>query len=397
MNPFRTRNPLRLIRSTFIYCLVLTLVAGLVSSAAARPDPMLVYFGTYTGANSKGIYVSHFDSKAGTLSEPELAAETPQPSFLASPAHGRFLYAVNETTEFEGNAAGSVSAFSIERPSGKLTLLNRQSSLGAAPCHLTVDGTGENVLVANYGGGNLTVFPVQADGRLRASSCLIQHQGSSVNSERQTAPHAHGIYLEPSNRFAFATDLGLDKLMVYRFEPGTGTLTPHTPHFAAVAPGSGPRHFALHPGGRFAYVINEMLCTVTVFKTDLKRGRLENLQTLSTLPPGEPVRPGYSTAELFAHPSGKFLYGSNRGHDTIVVYQIDAKTGTLSLVEHASTQGKTPRSFGISPDGRWLFAANQNSNSVVLFEVNRKTGHLSPTGRSVKVGSPVSVLFVSGS
>jgi 6-phosphogluconolactonase len=238
-------------------------------------------------------------------------------------------------------------------------------------------------------------LPVQKDGSLKPASSFVQHTGSSANKGRQEAPHAHGIYLDAANRFAFVPDLGLDKVLVYRFDAGQGTLTANDPPSAPVAPGSGPRHFAFHPKGRFAYVINEMVCTVTAFTCDSKRGALTEFQTLSTLPSGESVKPGYSTAELFTHPSGKFLYGSNRGHDTIVVYDIDQKSGKLTMVEHVSTQGKIPRSFGIDPAGRWLLAANQNSDSVVVFGIDAKTGRLTPTGQTIEVGAPVSVTFVT--
>ena len=359
-------------------------------NAAPKSDGTLVYFGTYTGKKSKGIYVSRFDAASGKLTAPELAAEIASPSFLAAHPKANFLYAVNEVSDFEGKKAGAVSAFAIDAATGRLSLLNQQSSVGPGPCHLIADKAGKNMLIANYGGGSVAVFPVQKDGALKPASSFLQHSGSSVDKGRQEAPHAHGIYLDAANRYAFVPDLGQDKVIVYRFEAGQGTLVVNDPPSVSVAPGSGPRHFAFHPNGRFAYVINEMVCTVTAFACDPKRGALTEIQTLSTLPVGESVRPGFSTAELFAHPSGKFLYGSNRGHDTIVVYAINGKTGKLTLVEHTSTQGKIPRSFGIDPTGKWLLAANQNSDSVVVFGIDAKTGRLTPTGRTVEVGAPVS-------
>lgn len=364
----------------------------LISPAIARE--YLVYFGTYTGAKSKGIYVARFDATSGNLSSAELAAETPSPSFLVVHPSSRYLYAVNEVSKYEGKPAGSVSSFSLDAKSGKLSPINAQSSGGGAPCHIIVDKSGRNVLVANYSGGSVAVLPVQKNGALQPASAFVQHTGSSVNKSRQEAPHAHGIYLDGRNRFAYVPDLGLDQYLIYGFDSGKGALTPATPPYASVTPGSGPRHFALHPGGRFAYGINEMVCTVTAFSCDPKTGALTILETVSTLPPAEAMKGSYSTAELFCHPSGRFLYGSNRGHDTIAVYAIDQKSGKLSYVENASTKGKTPRSFGIDPTGRWLLAANQSSDNVFVFAIDPNTGRLTATGQSIDVGSPVSVSFI---
>jgi 6-phosphogluconolactonase len=358
---------------------------------AAKP---LVYFGTYTGAKSKGIYVSRIDLATGKLSAPELAGAIVSPSFLAVHPNRRFLYAVNEVGEFSGKPGGAVSAFAIDAATGKLTLLNQQSSGGGGPCHLVVDKAGKNVLVANYGGGSVAVLPITDDGRLREATSFIQHTGSSLNPQRQKEPHAHSSHLDPANRFAFVADLGLDKVLIYRFDAEKGTLTPNDPSFAKVAAGAGPRHFTFHPQGRFAYVINEMSCTVTAFSYEAGRGELKELQTISTLPEGGPVSPNLSTAEVQAHPSGQFLYGSNRGHDSIVVFAIDEKTGKLTHVENQSTRGKTPRNFGIDPTGAYLLAANQGSDSVVVFHIDNKTGRLTPTGQVVEVGTPVCVRFV---
>jgi 6-phosphogluconolactonase len=382
--------PLRLALSFLVTLLLLPPGA----SAAASKDQLLVYFGTYTGKKSKGIYVSRFDAATGQLASPELAAESSSPSFLTVHPSHRFLYSVNELNAFDGKKAGAVSAFAIDAQTGRLSLLNQHASGGPGPCHLIVDKSGKNVLVANYSGGSVAVLPVTKDGSLREASSVIQHKGSSVNAQRQEGPHAHGIYLDAANRFAYAPDLGLDKVLIYRFTSGKGTLAPNDPPSVSVAPGAGPRHFALHPNGQFAYVITEMQCTVTAFACDGRRGGLKEIQTISSLPAGESVKPAYSTAELFMHPSGKFLYGSNRGHDTIVVFSIDPRTGRLAIVEHASTQGKIPRSFGIDPSGRWLLAANQNSDNVVVFRIDSSSGRLTPTGQPVEVGAPVAVAFV---
>ncbi len=372
----------------------LTSTAAEKKASSSAPGEFLVYIGTYTGAKSKGIYVSRLDVASGRLTTPELAAETRSPSFLAVHPDHHFLYAVNEVGQFQGKPAGSASAFAINPQSGQLTLLNQASTVGSGPCHVIVDKAGKNLLLANYGGGSVAVIPIQTDGRLGEASAFVQHSGSSVNPERQKAPHAHSIVLDAANRFAFVADLGLDKILVYRFDPAKGSLTANEPSFASVKPGSGPRHFAFTPDGRFAYVINEIECTLTAFRYDAQRGELKEVQTVSTLPEGLSVPPGYSTAEVEVHPSGKFLYGSNRGHDTIAVFAIARKKGTLTPVEHVSTRGKTPRHFAIDPTGKYLLAANQDSNTVVVFRIDPKTGRLSPTGQMLDVGAPVCVAFV---
>jgi 6-phosphogluconolactonase len=360
----------------------------------ARAGELLVFIGTYTGAKSKGIYVSRLDLSSGKLAEPELAAEIASPSFLAlSPDH-RFLYAVNEVGSFAGKKSGAVSAFSVNPQTGALRLLNQQPSGGGGPCHLTVDRSGKNVLVANYGGGNVSVFPLAKDGSLGEATAFMQHHGSSVNKQRQNAPHAHGIYVDARNRFAFVPDLGIDQVVIYRFDADKGSLTPNDPPFAALAPGAGPRHLSFHPNNQHAFVINELLCTITAFRYDADRGTLDEIQTISTLPEGQSVLPNFSTAEIEVHPSGKFLYGSNRGHDSIAVFAIDPDRGALRLVQHESTQGKTPRNFAIEPAGRYLLAANQNSDNIVVFRIDSATGRLTPAGQSIQVGAPVCVQFM---
>jgi len=258
-----------------------------------------------------------------------------------------------------------------------------------------VDRAGKNVLVANYGGGSIACLPIGPDGKLAEAASFIQHEGSSVNPGRQKGPHAHGIYTDAASQFVFVPDLGLDKVMIYKLSAAGGKLTPNDPPFAAVAPGSGPRHFGFTPNGRFGYVINEMLCTMTAFSYDAKRGALKEVQTVSTLPAGVAVEKGFSTAEVFAHPNGKFLYGSNRGHDTIAVFAIDPKTGKLTAIQHAPSVVKVPRGFGIDPTGRYLIAGGQNSDNAAVFRIDGSTGKLSPTGQIVTVGSPVCVVFLA--
>ncbi len=287
------------------------------------PGSWIVYFGTYTGEKSKGIYACRIDLASGKCSEPVLAAEANDPSLLAVHPSGRFLYAVNEVSDRDGKPTGEVSGFAIDRSTFKLSLLNKQPSGGAGPCYLACDKSGHCLLVANYGGGSVASFPLDGGGRLGAASSVIQHHGHGVNPARQEAPHVHSINVDPGNRFAVAADLGLDKVFVYRLDPATARLAANDPPSVSLVPGSGPRHFAFHPSGKFGYVINEMSCTVTAFDYDASAGRLTPIETISTLPQGEPLKSEYSTADVQVHPSGKFVYGSNRGHNSITLFAVD--------------------------------------------------------------------------
>jgi 6-phosphogluconolactonase len=382
----------------FTACLVvlsLTL-AGHAQAPAAATGDVLVYFGTYTSGKytSKGVYVSRLNTTTGTLTAPQLAAETSSPSFLAVHPTGNFLYSVNEVNTFDGKTSGAVSAFAVDRATGLLKALNQQPSVGAGPAHLIVDKEGRNVLVANYGGGSVAVLPIEKNGKLKSPTAFVQHTGSSVNPQRQKEPHAHSINVDPTNRFAFVADLGLDKILIYKFDPGKGLLTLNDPPSASVKPGSGPRHLAIQPNGRFAFVINEMSCTITAFSLDGAKGELREVHSVSTLPPGQAVPPGTSGAEVQVHPSGKFLYASNRGHDTIAVFGIDQYSGRLTYIQNVPTQGNTPRGFGIDPDGGYLLVGNQNSGSVVVFRIDAQSGKLTPTGSKIEISAPVSVKFV---
>ena len=363
------------------------------TETAATKSKYLLYIGTYTEKKSKGIYAYRFDPVTGQSNSLGLAAESVNPSFLAIEPSRRFLYAVNEISRYEGRSSGGVSAFAIDPGTGKLTLLNEVPSGGAGPCHIAVDKTGKYVLVANYGGGSLAVFPILKDGRLGEASAFVQHSGSSVNPQRQEGPHAHSVYVSPDNRFAICADLGLDEVLVYRFDAGKGTLAPNNPAFALVSSGAGPRHFAFHPSGKFGYVIDEMQSTVTVFSYDPASGALDVIQTVSTLP--QEFKGESTAAEVAVHPSGKFLYGSNRGNDSIALFAINARKGTLTSLGHAPTLGKTPRNFVIDPTGSYLFVANQDSDNIVQFRIDRSTGLLTPTGQVLEVPSPVCVTFVA--
>ena len=366
--------------------LLLTLLPG-----RAAAGEFLVFFGTYTDAKSKGIYVSRFDSATGKLGAPELAAETKSPSFLAVHPNGRFLYAVGEASTVGDKGQGAVTAFALE-PAGKLKPLNTQPSGGGGPCHLALAPTGRLLLTANYGSGSVAALAVRADGTLDAPACTVQHAGSSVNKDRQSGPHAHCASLSPDGRFGLVCDLGLDKVMVYRLGAKEPALTANDPAFGKLTPGSGPRHLAFSRDGKFVYVVNEMFSTVTAFRWDARRGAMSEVQSLSTLP--ENFAGKSYCAEIAVHPSGKFVYASNRGHDSIAVFATDTKTGKLSFVEAAPTQGKTPRHFALDPTGGWLLAENQSSDSVVVFRVDAKTGRLEATGGKVEVPSPVCAVFV---
>jgi 6-phosphogluconolactonase len=373
---------------------VLFAAVALGADRASGSD-YLAYTGTYTGKNSKGIYVFRFNSATGKLTPLGLAAETTSPSYLAVHPNHRFLYAVAEVDNFGGQKSGAVSAFSIDHSTGKLTFLNQVSSHGSGPCHVMVDPTGKTVLVANYNSGSVAALPVNPDGRLREASAAIQHHGTSVNPERQEGPHAHCINTSPDNRFVLAADLGLDEVLVYRFDPARGSLTPNDPPFGKAPLGAGPRHFVFSPNSRFVYVINEIQCTASTFSYDAARGALKLLATVSTVPKGYKVTKDDSTAEIRVHPSGKFVYGSNRGPDSIAVFSVDSTAGTLHPIEYVSTQGKTPRGFNIDPTGSYLIAGNQDSDSLVVFRIDQKTGRLTPTGQKLEAYAPVDVEFVA--
>ncbi|MEO7297727.1 MAG: lactonase family protein [Verrucomicrobiota bacterium] len=374
------------------YLFVMLMISGtLFDNALAQPKgETLVYFGTYTRGPSQGIYVSRFDLKTGKFSAPEVAAETKNPSFLAIHPNGQFLYSIAENA---GDSNGMVSAFAIEK-GGALKLLNQESVGGKGPAHLVVDKKGKALLVANYGGGSVAALPVLDNGKLGALTAFIQHAGSSVNPQRQKEPHAHSINVDAANRFAFVADLGLDKIMVYKFDAAKATLVANEPAFATVPAGGGPRHLAFHPNEKFAYVINEMTCTVTAFSYYANLGELKELQTISALPNGAQPEAGMSGAEIQVHPSGKFVYASIRGHDTIAIFAVEKKTGKLTHIGNEPTQGKVPRNFAIDPTGKFLLAANQNSDSVVIFQIDEQTGSLKATGQILQIPSPVCVKFV---
>jgi 6-phosphogluconolactonase len=376
--------------------LIITLLAASVLSLAILPTSsaevtslkkFMVYVGTYTNdKNSDGIYRMSLDIATGKLSEPKLAGKAVNPSFLAIHPSGKFLYAVGEIDNFEKKAkkpGGAVNAFAIDATTGDLTLLNQQSSEGAGPCHVVVDRAGKYAFAANYGGGNACALPIGADGKLGEATSVVQHKGKK-------RALAHSINLDAGNHFAVVADAGLDKVFIYRFEDGK--LTANVPPCAELKPHAGPRHFAFHPDGKHAYVINESALSITAFNYDAKKGTLEEIQNISTVPEG--WKKG-STAEVVVHPTGKFVYGSNRGHDSIAVFKFDPETGKLTHVENQGKGIKTPRNFAIDPTGAYCLVANQDSNSVIVFRVDRETGKLEPTNVKVEIGRPVCIRFLA--
>jgi 6-phosphogluconolactonase len=388
---------MKISRRVFGFSLLCVSAAFLFSSPASAQkgtSPYLVYVGTYTTKQtSKGIYAYRFDSTTGQLTSIGLAAESTDPSFVAVHPNGKYLYAVNEVGDFNGMKSGAVSSFTIDRKSGTLKQLNQVSTHGAGPCFVSLDKTGRFVLVANYDGGSVATLAIQDDGSLSLVKGFVQHSGSGADKERQEGPHAHWIGVSPDNRFALVADLGLDDVMVYKFDEVHGGLTPNTPPYAEVKPGTGPRHLAFHPNGKFVYLLTEMGSSVTTFAYSTQKGSLSPLQTVPALPKEySGVR---EAAEIVVHPSGKFVYASNRGTaNSIAAYKVDANKGTLTPAGIFSTKGQIPRNFTIDPTGQFLLAANEDSGNIVVFKIDAATGALTPTGQVEEVPSPVCITFV---
>jgi len=364
-------------------------VAGGSTDKPAANRKYLVFVGTYTTkTESKGIYAYEFDADTGRLTPKGVAAETPDPSWVAVHHGGKYLYAANEAGK-----ASTVSAFAVDVKSGKLTLLNQMPSLGEDPCYLSLDKTGKYVLVANYSSGTIAVFPILADGRLGEHTAMVKDAGATgPNKKHQEGPHAHWIETSPDNRFVLVADLGLDEMLVYKLDATSGTLTPNEPAFARLKAGSGPRHAVFYPNGKFVFAVSELSSTATSFAYDVKKGTLKETGTASTLPPGFSGR--NDVAETAVHPNGKFLYVSNRGNDSIAILSIDPGNRTLAPAGGIPTGGKEPRHFAIDPSGKYLLAENQFSNNIVVFKIDPVTGGLTPTGQVVEVPSPVDIAFL---
>ena len=359
-----------------------------------KPAPMkkdfFAFAGTYTAkTQSKGIYAFRYDAKSGKLTPLGIAAETPDPSFVAIHPSGKFLYAVNE-----GGKASFVTSFALDAKTGKLTQLNQVSALGEDPCYIAFDKTGKYILVANYTSGTLAVFPILADGKIGDKTALNQDSGKlGPNKERQECPHAHWIETSADNRYALAADLGLDQILIFQFDAAKGTLGPHIPPSAPLKPASGPRHAIFSPNGKFLFVVSELTSTATSFSYDAKKGDLKQINSVSTLPPEFTGR--NDVAEVAVHPSGRFLYVSNRGMDSIAIFGIDPKKGTLTQIGGIPTGGKEPRHFTFDPSGNFLFVENQFSDTIVAFHFDANTGQLTPTGENVTVPSPVCLKFIA--
>lgn len=349
-----------------------------------------VYVGTYTGPErADGIPVFRMDGE-GTLTPVTTVTGVDSPSFLAVHPTEPLLLAVSEVADTGGQLGGSITSFRINESDGTLTQLSQQLTHGKASCHVSVHPSNRYALVANYSSGNLVVFPIQTDGTLKPASDIVQHEGQSSNSRRQNEPHAHSITPDAAGNFVLACDLGIDRILVYRLDTATGKLVPNTLPFAQVSSGAGPRHLAFHPNGAYVYVINEIDSTMSVFAYDAERGALQITQTVSTLPEGYSERT--SCAQVVVHPTGQWVYGSNRGHDSLAMYAIDQSTGRLTSIGWQSTNGRTPRNFNIDPSGTFLLAANQASDNLVTFRIDQATGKLNAVSEA-KTACPVCVVF----
>ena len=352
----------------------------------------LVAIGTYTRTTSDGIYVCRFDTHSGALEPLSVTSGAENPSFLALHPNQRFLYAASEIPEFDGQRQGGLYAYRIDTDTGRLVPINSVGSGGSGPCHLRVDATGRYLLAANYHGGSVCVAPINADGSLEPLSCFIQHEGSSVNPVRQEQAHAHSINPDAQNRFVYVPDLGQDRIVIYRLDLERGCLVQSDSAYADTEAGFGPRHLEFDPNGRYVYVINELGSTITAYDYDSGSGALTPFQTVGTLPSG--FSRSNTTADIHVHPTGRFVYGSNRGHDSIAIFSVDETTGRLEARGHESTQGWTPRNFAIDPSGEFLLAANQDSDSVVSFRIDGESGELTPTGEVTEIPMPVCIRFL---
>lgn len=399
MNSMSTKNASRrsFLKAAGLGALALSLPDALRAQATDNQQltkNLMLYIGTYTSGTSEGIYLYQLDMTSGALKPAIVTKNVKNPSFLTTDPNRRFLYAVNELMEFEGKTSGSISAFAINQQTGELILLNRRPTQGGAPCHVSVDKTGKYVFAANYMGGNVTVFPVQSNGSLGAATDMIQHKGPlGPNRQRQEAPHAHNIILDAANKYVFVSDLGMDKVMIYKFDPTRGKLTPNTVPYYQTKPGAGPRHLTFHQNGKYAFLINELNSTITSLAYDATKGSLKEVQTVSTLPKNFTGENG--CADIHVSPNGKFVYGSNRGHNSIVVHAIDANTGKLTYVEHVSVQGNWPRNFTIDPSGTFLLVANERTDNIFSFRIDATTGKLTSTGHSAQVSKPVCLKLVT--
>ena len=353
---------------------------------------MFVYVGTYTGpGQGEGIYVYRLDPSSGALTHVQTVTEVDNPSFLTLHPRLSLLYAVSESGRGDERTGGNIAAFAVDRTTGTLTALNSQGTGGTGACHLIVDATERYILVANYGSGHVTAMPLQDEGRLGAATDVVLHEGRGPSEERQRGPHAHFITQDPGGNYVLACDLGIDRVMVYRLDTAAGKFVPNDFPYAQVSSGAGPRHLAFHPSARYVYVINELDSTMSAFAYDADRGVLEIVQTVSTVP--DDFSGENTCAQIVMAPSGKFVYGSNRGHHSIAIFAVNEATGRLTLVGHESSQGETPRNFNLDPTGSLLLAANQDTDTIVAFRVDAATGRLQATGEVTDVPAPVCIVY----
>ena len=371
------------------YLLITLLSIGLFYSCAQNGSPTnkttecLVYVGTYTGGDSQGIYTYKLDKNTGELLYSATTKNVDNPSFLAIHPNGEYLYSVSSSK----TDPGSVYSFKRDKKTGLLNFINKQSSEGAGPCHVIVDNSGKWVLAANYGGGTVSILPIQKDGGLSPATDSKKHTGSSINPSRQNGPHPHSIWESPDNSFVFVPDLGIDKINIYKLDSEKGKLLANDPPYFKTAPGAGPRHFTFHPNGKSAFVINELNSTITSMDYDVSTGAFTEKHSISTLP--ENFKEENTCADIHTTPNGRFVYGSNRGHDSIAAFSVEKETGQLSMIETESTQGVQPRNFAIDPTGTILLAANQKTNNVVTYWINQASGELTPTGFQAEIPTPV--------
>jgi 6-phosphogluconolactonase len=358
-------------------------------------NKVLVFVGTYTQTGTvlperpEGIFVFRLNLLNGKMDPIQAVTGISNPSYLSLTPDHRFLYVVNEVEEFKGQAGGGISAFSVDPESGRLNFINSQPTLGAHPCYISIDPVNQYIWAANYSGGSATILPILKDGSLAAPAVVIQNVGHGTDPLRQEKPHVHSVVLDPENQFALAADLGLDKILVYRTKDIYQKTSKNPVFEAAARPGAGPRHMIFHPNQKFVYAVNELDATVSLFTFNKNTGALDEIQNLPTLP--EDFKGTNLCADVHITPDGKFLYASNRGHDCIAGFAIDALTGRLTLVGYTPTLGKTPRNFAMTPDGRLLLAANQHSDSIVAFQIDSRTGELKPTGQVTRVPAPVCI------
>lgn len=364
---------------------------------STQTTKVFAYVGVYTNiqpyarGRADGINVYSLDTTSGAMHLVQSVAGPMNPTFLTLDPAQRHLYSVVSVPEIDGHDGGALSAYDVDPVSGRLTYLNRESVMGPGPCFVTVDATSSFAIAANYPGGSVAMLPIESDGRLGVATDFIQHVGSSVHMPNQERAHAHSVFIDAANRFALICDLGMDKIMSYRLDLEKGKLIPNTPPWVSARPGAGPRHLSFHPNGRYAYVINELDATMSAYTYDATKGELREMQAVASVP--SDYHGDNAGAEVRVAPSGKFVYASNRGHDSIVIYAIDEASGLLTYVGHEPSQGRNPRNFNFSPDGKLMLVANQDSDTIVAFRIDRQTGKLTPTGQITASPSPVCVKF----